>query len=670
MKVYLYILGLCLLGLDAFATTYYSRGDGNFYTDDIWATTEGGTGRKFTDYSITADDDFIIQGFDIVSLPSTSISIGSITVTSNAQLTDFTASCALTVTDLYILGQLNLAGGSVGAVNVENIYLFGASASLRLNVVTDAITHSGLLFVSSSASNPIIEGGPPNITGLLDDFIDGTITGDNILHVPTLATESTLADLPSEFSSETVAITLQKDYTLKISNAIHSAFTISAGSDASASNNGSIEFLSGASGTFMPANDANPFLNLTINTSSGITLGRGINIGGVLKLTDGIITTSGNTLAIVSGGSVSGASYTNDVNTTISGGSNASHVDGTMSMVVSATNDYVLLPVGDNSLLRVGGARNLVSPSPSDFVLTMAHTQSAHSNNTDLDDVNLKVSLMEYWDISVSGADVDNVTKNFNVVLSYHTNSGINTASLSTVHLMHYRGAKWYSEGDMGGTGTHTTDTNDHNDSVEGFIEAGTATFSPFTLGGDSSHDLPITLKSFDAEREGDALVFNWTTAQEINNDFFELEGSTDKKKTKVLASIDGAGNSNVDIQYSHTLQNWNSYQFFRLKQTDFDGKYSYSDWVQVENNEAQNAFDYIIYPNPSSIEINVETTSLANETINTYQIFDLSGKRYHTTSWNPTHHTIDISTLPKGIYMLMISTLSGKKKIQRFTVQ
>ncbi|KXX72078.1 hypothetical protein AVL50_02860 [Flammeovirga sp. SJP92] len=663
------------MALDVFATTYYSQSNGNFYSDAIWATTETESNSsnwvKAENISTPSNHDFVIQ--HNVTLPNVSISVGSIVIESGKYLYHLASGTAgqatLSVTNLSVVGILYIRNNYVN-LTVENIFFLEGS-HLNLTESVANITHNGM-FYSNSVTTLTLDLASPVVSGLLGDYISGSISADNTLRYPSASTENTLSSLPSAFLSETGSITLKKDYTLKISTAIPNTFTISAGSGSNASDNGSIEFLSGASGTFMPANDGNPFLNFIMNTSSGITLGRGVNIGGELTLTDGVITTNGNTLAIKTGGSVKNASYTNDINTTISGGSNASYVDGQMSMEVTGTNNYVLLPVGDNNLLRVGGAKSLVSPSPSDYTLFVKHVQSIPTNNTELNDIALKVSGSEYWEIEVTGSDVDNVNERYNVILSYHTTSGVNTSSLNTVHLMHYRGAKWYSEGSMAGDGTHTTDTNNYNESVEGFIEAPTATFSPFTLGGDSNHDLPITLKSFEVERKEDELLFRWITAQEVDNDYFKLEGSSDKKHSKVLAKIEGAGNSNVEIKYAHTLskEQWNKYQFFRLKQTDFDGKYSYSSWIHVEHNETPNKFDYIIYPNPSSLAINVKMTALANETIKTYQIFDLNGKRYHSTSWNPTHHTIDISSLPKGIYMLMISTLSGKKKIQRFTVQ
>ncbi|WP_082026464.1 T9SS type A sorting domain-containing protein [Flammeovirga sp. OC4] len=682
MKVYLiFILVLCSLTHELSATTYYSQSNGNFSSDAIWYTTESGSSSeqwvKGDEISNPSTHDFIVQ--HNVTLPSSSISVKSIVIKSGKYLYHMASGTAgqstLTVTNLNVIGILYIRNNYVN-LTIENIYfLEGSNFNLTESVAN--ITHNGM-FYSNSVTTLTLDLASPTVSGLLGDYIDGTITADNTLRYPSGSLENTLADLPTEFLEETGSITLDKDYTLKVSSAIPSTFTIAAGTSANAEDNGSIEFLEGASGTFTATN-TNPFNNVRINTASGITLGRSLVMGGELFLDNGILTTSTYRLTIEEGGSVDGASYSENLNATSSGGSDASHVDGEMRLEVAAgTKGYVLLPIGDANMLRVGGVQNLVA-SPSSYILTAQYFHTPYSDVSNISDLGVNVSSVEHWEIEVDGSavDVDNTNYNFNVAVSYHSNSGVNESQTASLHLMHYNSGatEWFSEGNVGGGSTHVTPNGGlyTGGSVTGFVVDAVKSFSPFTLGGDSDdHDLPITLKSFEVEKEGDALNFNWVTAQEINNDYFELEGSTDRKYSNVLAKIEGAGNSNVEINYTQTVTKglWETYQYFRLKQTDYDGQFSYSEWVQVGNNDLPNNFDYIIYPNPSSTEINIETTALINETISTYQIFDLNGKRYRETQWDATHHTIDISTLPKGIYMLMISTASGKKKIQRFTVQ
>lgn len=98
------------------------------------------------------------------------------------------------------------------------------------------------------------------------------------------------------------------------------------------------------------------------------------------------------------------------------------------------------------------------------------------------------------------------------------------------------------------------------------------------------SGTLPIELLSFDAALiDNTAVKLHWSTASEINNDFFTIERSKDGKTFEVVGIVDGAGNSTMVKNYS--LEDSNPYMgtsYYRLKQTDFDGASSYSDIKSV----------------------------------------------------------------------------------------
>ncbi len=93
-----------------------------------------------------------------------------------------------------------------------------------------------------------------------------------------------------------------------------------------------------------------------------------------------------------------------------------------------------------------------------------------------------------------------------------------------------------------------------------------------------NASSLPITLLSFTAEQQGERIRLTWQTAQEIDNDFFTIEVSENGIDFEALAQIDAIGNSISLETYTHTV----AYQatgvrYFRLKQTDFDGTFTYS---------------------------------------------------------------------------------------------
>jgi hypothetical protein len=115
-----------------------------------------------------------------------------------------------------------------------------------------------------------------------------------------------------------------------------------------------------------------------------------------------------------------------------------------------------------------------------------------------------------------------------------------------------------------------------------------------------ASEALPIVLDYFRVESSAGSIHFFWKTLAEINNDFFTIEFSSDGKSFEPLLTNQGAGNSNQAIIYERSIVNPKSQNgYFRLKQTDFDSKYSYSEIVY---NKFENELPQVVnaYPNPN----------------------------------------------------------------------
>ena len=94
------------------------------------------------------------------------------------------------------------------------------------------------------------------------------------------------------------------------------------------------------------------------------------------------------------------------------------------------------------------------------------------------------------------------------------------------------------------------------------------------------SFTLPVELTSFEGERNGKLITFNFQTASELNNDYFELQGMINGEFT-TLALQTGAGTTQETTDYQITVENTNT-EFFRLKQTDYDGTIDFSDVIVV----------------------------------------------------------------------------------------
>jgi surface protein len=123
--------------------------------------------------------------------------------------------------------------------------------------------------------------------------------------------------------------------------------------------------------------------------------------------------------------------------------------------------------------------------------------------------------------------------------------------------------------------------------------------FSPFTFGDSPSSPLPVELLDFTAEIKNRTVDLTWQTASEHNNDFFTVERSSDGFNFELIAYVDGAGNSTSLLSYA--TQDANPFvgvSYYRLKQTDFDGAFEYSDIrVIVKSDDS----DLLVFPNPSN---------------------------------------------------------------------
>lgn len=96
---------------------------------------------------------------------------------------------------------------------------------------------------------------------------------------------------------------------------------------------------------------------------------------------------------------------------------------------------------------------------------------------------------------------------------------------------------------------------------------------------------LPIELLSFDGDKRNDEIMLNWSTATEVNNDFYTIEKSTDGTIFKTIGVVSGAGNSNNVINYQYADYNmFEGTNYYRLRQTDYDGKSKMSNVIAVNN--------------------------------------------------------------------------------------
>ena len=158
---------------------------------------------------------------------------------------------------------------------------------------------------------------------------------------------------------------------------------------------------------------------------------------------------------------------------------------------------------------------------------------------------------------------------------------------------------------------------------------------------------LPVELAYFNAfEEDGDVLL-EWETYEEINNDGFEIMYSMDAQKWNALDFVLGE-NEPTTYDYLHGQPGVGSH-YYRLKQVDFDGRFTFSD-IQVVRIE-QNEPNLTVYPNPTQDYLTINTS----DDFDTAILYNVNG---HVIKEAPLSQSVsmDLTDLPRGTYFMKVA--------------
>lgn len=178
--------------------------------------------------------------------------------------------------------------------------------------------------------------------------------------------------------------------------------------------------------------------------------------------------------------------------------------------------------------------------------------------------------------------------------------------------------------------------------------------FSAWTL---VSNDvpLPVELISFLGElNDKDQVQLSWVTISEENNDHFVVEKSYDGIDFQPVVFIKGMGTTSEMTSYAaldDEVANGQSY--YRLKQVDFDGQYSYSQVILIEKLADE---VLLAYPNPFSDQLFVTTNQNSLVPIQ-IRVFNALGELSQEHQMESNQATLNTATLPQGMYIVIIST-------------
>lgn len=174
---------------------------------------------------------------------------------------------------------------------------------------------------------------------------------------------------------------------------------------------------------------------------------------------------------------------------------------------------------------------------------------------------------------------------------------------------------------------------------------------------------LPVIMHSFAGKKTGEDVELFWSTSQERNSKYFEIERSMDGINFSSVGSVDAAGNTNelVDYHFTDIKVNSSGTLYYRLKQVDLDGTFAYSQVISI-NFSQDELVSMKLIPNPVATGEEVKLIALSSmEGEILLSVVDLTGKVVHEGSYELVQgfNSLSLRTdaMAKGMYLLKVST-------------
>ena len=365
-------------------------------------------------------------------------------------------------------------------------------------------------------------------------------------------------------------------------------------------------------------------------TTNELYLATNISVYNSLSLVNGIVNTAVSSTFIVQD------------NATAINSSNSSFVRGPMNKI---GNDAFIFPVGKGNLLRTigmdAGTGLVTDMFSAEYFYVDPQTVYGNTLDPSLD----HISSCEYWLLNQNTGNSQR-----KVTLSWASNS-CGVTNISDLRVARYNNLLWVNEGHFASAGSLAAGT------VTSNVTTG---FGPFTLASATPQNpLPIELISFTAIVVDDHIETEWVTASEINNDFFTVEKSRSGIDFSPVGIVDGAGSSTLTLEYELKDEGpYNGISYYRLKQTDYDGKFSYSPIVAVKvKHSTAEIISVLAQKETGSIEVKISFVESSNARL---IIQDVNGKIVYEVeiSGNAEILTLPVNlNISSGLYFVRLIT-------------
>jgi hypothetical protein len=179
-------------------------------------------------------------------------------------------------------------------------------------------------------------------------------------------------------------------------------------------------------------------------------------------------------------------------------------------------------------------------------------------------------------------------------------------------------------------------------------------------------YPVPVELTSFTADVNNSGyVVLNWETATELNNLMFEIERKDANSEFRTIGYVDGAGTTTEPQQYSYTDATVSNGSYtYRLKQVDYDGRYYFSDAIEIE---VKGPLTFTLeqnYPNPFNPSTNIKFSVPESGDIK-LAIYNVVGEEVAVlvdgfTEAGFYNVTFNASSLPSGVYLYKLQSANS----------
>ncbi|MDQ6479291.1 right-handed parallel beta-helix repeat-containing protein [Dyadobacter sp. LHD-138] len=169
---------------------------------------------------------------------------------------------------------------------------------------------------------------------------------------------------------------------------------------------------------------------------------------------------------------------------------------------------------------------------------------------------------------------------------------------------------------------------------------------------------LPLRLISFTASKETGSNLLQWSTASEVNTDYFEVQSSVNAKSFGKIALVSAAGSG--DHRYSYNDRaGYSGTIYYRLKMSDRDGTFTFSKIISLKSVQELAG----IYPNPAgeSVTLQVNDVLLKSTAI----LYDLSGRQIQSIVIISKQQQINTRSLASGLYFLKFADGTAKRFVK-----